>query len=429
MSFLDNVAILIGKVSILVSRFFKLGYGGTWPGEIALTISPDILKHFSSKLKMGMVLVAGTNGKTTTSLMLKSILETAGFRVIHNISGANLLNGLVSAFINSASLFGHISGYDIAVFEIDENTLPLVVNKITPLIVICLNLFRDQLDRYGEVDVIADKWNNALTALPSSSTVILNSDDPQIAYLAKNLKAKVIFFGVNDPSSYRQKLEHATDSIFCLACFHRLHFSGIYFSHLGIWKCDHCGLERPKPDYHNWQSPLPGFYNRYNFLAAVAAASQLTIRTEIIKKTLKNFSPAFGRQEQFKYQGKQISIFLSKNPAGFNESLKTVISLKAATMLIVLNDNIPDGRDVSWIWDVDFENLPKQMNIILSGTRVFDLALRLHYSGRQFITEENLENAINKSCQYLQYNQTLFCLPTYSAMLEIRKIITGKKIL
>lgn len=423
------ICFLIGKFVFAVSRLTGVGFGGTWPGEIALIISPDILSYFSRKINKGIILIAGTNGKTTCSLMVKSILETAGNSIVHNVSGANLLNGLVSSLISSFSFFPKNNRFDYCVFEIDENTLPQVLKKITPDIVVCLNLFRDQLDRYGEVDTIARRWAKALAKLPETSKVILNSDDPQIAYLGKNLKAKAVYFGVDDKNAYLKKPEHATDSIFCLNCQSRLKYQGFYYSHIGIWNCSKCGLKRPFPKYTKSFTKLPGFYNRYNAISSFACAGELGVPENLIQETLTDFSPAFGRQEEFIREGKKIKIFLSKNPAGFNQSLKTVLELNAANLLLILNDRIPDGRDISWIWDVDFENLKKVKNITLSGDRVYDLALRLKYAECDFSIWLDLKNAIEKAETKTNSNEILFVLPTYSAMLEIRKILTGRKIL
>ncbi len=451
--------IIIGKLIFFISRFFNIGSGGTWPGEIALQVKPDILREFSSKLRQGCIVVAGTNGKTTTSLMIKEILETKGFKVIHNGSGANLLNGIASSFIQHASWSGQIEA-DFGVFEVDENSLPLVISNIKyqisktqsknkKLIIIFLNLFRDQLDRYGEVDVIAEKWSRALKELPKDTKIILNADDPLIAHLGKavssrpGLEASTFYFGLDNPKLFQKRMEHATDSIFCLNCGNRLSFDGVYYSHLGIWKCEKCGEKRPKLNISNWHSNLPGIYNRYNTLAAVSATEALEIPVQVIKKTLSSFSPAFGRQEEFTIREKKVKIFLSKNPTGFNESLRTVLSLGAQKLLLVLNDRIPDGRDVSWIWDVDFEMVPAYITPVVSGDRAYDLALRIKYSRpvhklpkgavsapeTPILVYEDLKTAISFCFENLQRGETLYILPTYSAMLEVRKILKGRKIL
>jgi UDP-N-acetylmuramyl tripeptide synthase len=445
---------LIGKFIHFVSYLFNIGSGGTWPGEIVLQLKPDIFSFFVSQLNKGLIIVAGTNGKTTTAKMIRQII---GKRVILNQSGANLLNGLVSAFIEKASLTGKIDA-DFAVLEVDENTLPQVLStacikniKNKKLIVVLLNLFRDQLDRYGEVDIIANKWKKVLERLPSDSTVILNADDPQIAYLGKDLKSKVVYFGIDRPERFLPKIEHATDSTYCHICGGKLTYKGIYFSHLGIWFCENCGNSRPKPDVENYSSALVGLYNEYNTLAAVSVGRELGIKEKMIKTSLASFTPAFGRQEEFEIGNKKIKMFLSKNPAGFNASLRTVLDLKPKSLLLVLNDRIPDGRDVSWIWDTDFEMIPKAVSTIVSGDRVYDMGLRIKYTlnksqifprlrpgqanlksqnhGSKLKIYESLKEAIDAGLNEISEGETLYILSTYSAMLEVRKILTGRKIL
>ncbi len=397
---MTTLAVLVGKLISSISKILGLGAGGTWPGEVALRLSPHILSSLASQLRKGVILVAGTNGKTTTASMVKTILEKQGLRVVHNASGANLENGVVSALIEQHN-------GDWGVFEVDENTLPTVLKSVRPKIIVLLNLFRDQLDRYGEVDVIAEKWEKALR--DRHATIIANADDPLVAHLG--LKSDAVFFGINDKTKFFKKMEHATDSTFCLHCGARLEYEGTYFSHLGIWKCGACGQKRPKPDVSRGTSPLPGLYNLYNTLAALSVAKVLGVPAD-----LSNFHPAFGRQEEIGVT----KIFLSKNPAGFNQSLRTALELGAKNLLFVLNDRIPDGRDVSWIWDVDFETIPSNISVRVSGDRVYDLALRLKYAGVKAEIVENLENAVDGA---------RFILPTYSAMLDVRKILTGKKIL
>ncbi len=428
--------IFLGKLLTGISKFFKLGAGSTWPGHLAILTESNILPQLTSKLNKGVILVAGTNGKTTTSKMIDEILEFKGEKIIKNEAGANLLNGMVSALINQADWLGKITA-DWAIFETDEATLPLVLSKVTPKIIILLNLFRDQLDRYGEVDLIAGKWREALIKLPETTTVILNADDPHIAQLGKNLAAKVIYFGLEDEKLFLAKAEHAVDSIYCPNCGEKLLFDGFFFSHLGHWQCLNCQAKRPKPDLSYWPngSNLKGVYNQYNTLAAVLAAKTLRVKDSDIASGLANFKPAFGRQEELKVDGKKARIILSKNPAGFNESLRVLKEFPGAkkTVLLVLNDRIPDGRDVSWIWDVDFENMADYaQNLILSGDRVDDLALRIKYadfSQEKTLLSADLAKAIKDGLKEIKRGETLYILPTYSAMLEVRKIIAGRKLI
>jgi len=237
--------IIIAKIVSFVSRVFNIGMGGTWPGEIALRLKPDILSILIHNIKEGVIFISGTNGKTTTTHLLKAILEKDGKKVIINKSGANLVNGVVSALLTECDFFGKLKA-DYAVFEVDENLLPEVLKSVKflklKMIIVLLNLFRDQLDRYGEVDVIAQKWTKALQSLDSGATLILNSDDPQIAYLGIKSRAKVRSFGLSDNKDFVIKKEHATDSTYCPKCGHGLSYDGIFFSHLGIWKCFNCSF-------------------------------------------------------------------------------------------------------------------------------------------------------------------------------------------
>ena len=412
MSLWVRLIIALGKLVSYISQSLHFGAGATWPGEIALMLRPNIASELIKNLKKGVILVAGTNGKTTTSLMIKQILEQQGLTIVHNASGANLLNGIVSVLIQKSQA-------DWGVFEVDENSLPVVTEQLTTnnkqlmQVIVLLNLFRDQLDRYGEVDVIVEKWQKVL----KTGSFVLNADDPAIAYLGKNL-THVTYFGVNDKKHFLKNVEHATDSTFCLNCGGRLTYEGIYYSHIGIWRCERCGFRRPKPDVFEVTSPLPGLYNQYNTLAAVAAVKALGIHNPDIS----DFMPAFGRQEEFEFDGKQVKIFLYKNPAGFNASLRTVLEQGANNLLLILNDRIPDGRDVSWIWDVDFEMISKNTKIFVSGDRVYDLALRLQYAEKKPIVISSVYEALSKS-------ETLYILPTYSAMLDVRNTLLGRKIL
>ncbi|MDO8621302.1 MAG: Mur ligase family protein [Candidatus Levybacteria bacterium] len=436
---LNSLIIFLGKCISLVSRMLNLGSGSTWPGHIALNANKnfikDVLKNNGRKLKI--ILVAGTNGKTTTTKLIRSILQENGKKIFENTSGANLLNGIASALISNADIDGQIDK-DFAIFEIDENTLSLILKEITnPDFVIILNLFRDQLDRYGEVNAVSKRWADALKKLDEKTTLILNADDPQVASLRLHLEGvNVKFFGLNDMNLATAKAQHAADSTYCPNCEFKLSYSAIYYSHLGAWACLKCGNSRPKLNISTSSVfPLLGIYNRYNTIAAILLAQEVGINKNNIISALKDFQPAFGRQETLDINGKKVQIFLSKNPTSLNESLKTISDLKAENLLLVLNDRIPDGRDVSWIWDVDFEEIvSKFKNITISGDRAYDMGLRIKYAqsiihDSLFIIQEDLEKAIAMSLEKTPKSETLYILPTYSAMLEVRKILTGKKIL
>jgi len=307
---------------------------------------------------------------------------------------------------------------------------------------VLLNLFRDQLDRYGEIDTIAEKWQKALKDVTKNTELIINADDPHLAFIGKQVNATVSYFGLDDKTQYLPKMQHATDTIFCPSCKERLTFSGVYFSHLGDWKCTKCGFTHPKLTLTASQvtSPLEGVYNTYNTLAATLVLETVGVDKKQIEKSLKNFMPAFGRMEEVLYAGKNIKILLSKNPTGFNESLRTVLSSKQkGPMLLLLNDRIPDGTDVSWIWDVDFELLDDyHYPLIISGDRVLDMGVRIKYGvtsyelrvkNEMICIREKLKDAVNVAVEKIKENETLWILATYSAMLDARKILTGRKIL
>ena len=420
--------VFFGKTFSIFSRLLNLGHGSTWPGHIALKINKNFIKQtIGSKTKV--VLVAGTNGKTTTSALACHILKQNGFSVVQNKSGANLLNGAASAIIQGIKPFSSKTDQDYLILEVDENNLPLVINQTNASYVIALDLFRDQLDRYGEVGSIIKKWRDAFEKLSKNTTLILNADDPQVSYLGKNLKSKVMYFGLNEND--QEIIEHGADSIFCPKCQHLLDYKSITFSHLGNWLCSNCGEKRPNLNISKFEIyPIPGTYNKYNTLAAILLATDQELSEKQIAEALKSFKPAFGRQEEFEVDGKKVKIFLSKNPTSFNESLSTISDLKAKNILIVLNDRIPDGRDVSWIWDINTSLLGNIPNITVSGDRVYDMALRIKHSGlKNFHIFEDLSDAVKQSLEKTKLGETLFILPTYSAMLETRKILTGKKIL
>ncbi|HVF69659.1 MAG TPA: Mur ligase family protein [Xanthomonadales bacterium] len=423
--------ILFGKLLSKLTRFFNLGDGSTWPGHIALSAKPNFIKEvLQSNPNIKVIIIAGTNGKTTTAALIASSLKNNGKTVIQNQSGANLLNGIASTLILRCNRQGKLK-QDFAIFEIDENNLTLILQQIKPDYLILLNLFRDQLDRYGEVNIVASNWTESIRSLTNKTTMILNADDPQIAFLAKNTKAYTKYFGCSDVSIHHYTKAQAADSDHCPECGTQLAYRQIFFSHLGDWHCTNCGLKRPKLDMGKFPVyPLPGTYNKYNTHAAVLTLREIGIGEHDIENSFQDFKPAFGRQEIVNYKGKNVQIFLSKNPTSLNQSFQAISELGGNTVLFVLNDRIPDGRDISWIWDVDFPNIQSFKNILVAGDRVYDMALRLKYENiDNFQTFASLEEAVNRGVNLIEKNETLFILPTYSAMLDTRKILTGKKIL
>ncbi|WP_414575347.1 MurT ligase domain-containing protein [Anabaena sp. CCY 9402-a] len=430
-------AVLVAKSVTFGVKSLRLGAASVLPGAIARRIEPRLLELLSQQVKNGVIMIAGTNGKTTTALLLCTILENKGFRVCHNSTGANLENGLMTAFLENSNLVGTLD-VDYAILEVDENIVPKVLKPLQPRIILCLNLFRDQLDRYGEVDTISKRWTKVISTLPPETVVIPNADDPTLSYLGQQLPQKVLFFGLNEPEHYLEAIPHAVDSIYCPRCGHSLDYKGVYLSHLGDFTCPSCGFTKSQPALvsSEWQQILVGLYNKYNTLAAATAAIELGVDESTIRNTINTFQAAFGRAEDLVIDGKRVRILLSKNPVGTNETIRVVTQSTDKTTLMVLNDRTPDGTDVSWIWDVDTEKLVERGGtLVVSGDRVYDMALRLRYSEKSpqsnlnLIVEADLKQAIATALEHTPADETLHILPTYSAMLEVREVLTGRKIL
>ncbi|MBI4137131.1 DUF1727 domain-containing protein, partial [Candidatus Roizmanbacteria bacterium] len=382
MSLRTTAAFTLGKLVGYVSRSLQLGSGITWAGEIALRIDPSIISFIRTHTS-SIILVAGTNGKTTTVSMIKHLLEKKGYTVIHNATGANLRNGIVGTFIT------HYNNADssrncYALFEVDEAELSNIAHLIAPNSLVLLNLFRDQLDRYGEVNSITEKWAAALQRLDPETSLIVNADDPALSYVAEKSGLRYVhFFGISEPSAKAGKhLDVWADSIYCSNCGGKLAYDQQFFSHLGNWDCSKCNRKRKKLEQAGGSIPLSlsGKYNQYNAAAALLAVKTLNVDVRVDE--LADFKPAFGRQEEFTVRNRTIKLFLSKNPTGSNESIRTVLSLNPHPhVLFVLNDRIPDGTDVSWIWDVAVEAIVQSAaSVICSGDRVWDMALRLQYA-------------------------------------------------
>ncbi|MGH7203323.1 MAG: MurT ligase domain-containing protein, partial [Candidatus Levyibacteriota bacterium] len=403
----------IGKAVSKTSQALNRGNGSTWPGHVALKANPHFVHDILSQSKTKTIIVAGTNGKTTTSSLIATALRKNGKSVLQNESGANLLNGIASTILLNTRHSGTLS-QDFAIFEVDENALPHVLDQVTPDYLVLLNLFRDQLDRYGEINSIANKWHNKLTTLSEKTKLILNADDPQIAYLGiiASKARQSHYFGLNE--TQKQQMQHAADSTSCPKCGSQLIFTEMTFSHLGNWHCKKCGLKRPLVNQGTFTNyPLSGAYNKYNTNAAVLVLKQIGLSDKQVTNALKDFTPAFGRQEIITYQNRNVQIFLSKNPTSFNQSFATIKELGAKTLLLVLNDRIPDGRDVSWIWDTDLTGIEKFEQIIIAGDRVYDMALRIKYEDyKRYKTYEKLEDAIAEGIQNLNEKETLYILPT-----------------
>lgn len=444
-------AIWIGKLALIATRITRSGSGTTLPGLLAERVDKNIIRKLATKVKYGVIIVTGTNGKTTASKMLVEILSEDGYTVLHNPSGSNLTRGIASALVQSSNIIGTSLHADIAVFEIDEATMPEATTKIRPRAVLVTNLFRDQLDRYGELDKTAAIVGGSLRGFPKMTT-ILNADDPLVASLVKYVEGPVKYFGVQD-ENINTSSAAAMDSKDCTECGHELIYQNRYFGHLGIWKCSNCDKKRPDVNYkaneieitpktskfklEMTKEVLPidmqisGLYNVYNALSAAAGAEVLDSGGAAIVSALRNFSAAFGRMETFTVEGREAMLLLVKNPTGANQALDAVFSdNKPKNIMLALNDNFADGTDISWIWDVDFESLKlKGSRFVISGIRAEDMALRLKYAGVPndfMVIEKNIVEAVHKVVDQTKAGETCYIYPTYTAMMEVRSVFADK---
>ncbi|HZU12899.1 MAG TPA: MurT ligase domain-containing protein [Chloroflexota bacterium] len=449
-------AVNAARLAAAVSR--ASGRGGTaLPGLVATAMDPDIIAALASQLPVGSVIVAGTNGKTTTSRMLAAIVTSAGMKPVRNESGSNLARGLAASLVRRAGPTGNLARADRAVglFETDEAALPAVIRSVRPRILVLLNLFRDQLDRYGEVATIAGLWKGALQEL-TGATIVANADDPLVAHLVQTTEAPHIFFGIQSAPESLSGLPHAADVKACPNCGAPIDFSVTFVGHLGHYICRTCGFSRPAPQVAaedvrlngvdgslfaitdsderiSVALPLPGLYNVYNATAAAAAACALGIRLCEVRAGLENVTPAFGRMERLEIDGRHVYLALAKNPTGLNEVLRTIESVEQPLFLLpMLNDNIADGRDVSWIWDADVEMLRGRVaSATFSGTRAADMALRFKYAGvtapagsALWSIEPDPEHALRSALSATPRGERLFVLPTYTALLQMRGVLT-----
>lgn len=440
-------AMMLAKISYSTSRLTNQGGGSALPGLLALKIDPNIIRKLSKNFRFGIVLVTGTNGKTTTAKMLAAILEESGLEVIYNFAGSNLSRGIASTLIQNSNAFGTKTKGDIAIFEVDEATMPEITASVEPRVVLVTNLFRDQLDRYGELDKTANIIGNSIKGL-QNTTIVLNADDPLVADLS-SFNRNVVYFGMSE-NAPQTKSKGAIDSKNCLSCGATLTFSTRYFGHLGIYTCPDCGFTRPLPSYtmedvklavesskatfvaQDFQAQinisLPGLYNLYNALAAASVAHVLHVPYDKIPSALANVSAAFGRMEKIRVGNKNIMLLLVKNPTGFTQGIETLTYDKMPkNLLIALNDNFADGTDVSWIWDAEMEITKDYVsNLTASGIRAEDLQLRLKYAEfdmSKVKVEKNLAKALDSALNSMKDEETLYILPTYTAMLEIRKML------
>ena len=441
-----RVALIGGRAAGMTVRRLGRGGGTALPGLVAGALAPDLLDFYAAGMPRGTVSVTGTNGKTTTAHLLSKILSEAGLEPLTNRSGSNLERGLLATLVSAAGSAGGIeaSPQAIAVLEVDEAELRRLGSRLRPQVAVFLNLFRDQLDRYGEVDSVAAGWRTMLHDLPAESTLVLNADDPNVAQLAEGRLGRIVTFGVSDPAVALPGADHASDARFC-ANGTRFQYRSLYMGHVGDWRCDCCGRARPVPEVAaldvrlgpegsritiglgnvriDVTLPLPGLYVVYNALAAAAASHAIGVPPEVIGQALATAEAPFGRQEDFQIDGRTVRLSLAKNPTGLNEVLRTLaISGRALTVLAALNDGIQDGQDVSWIYDADIEQMAgRGLTLFCSGDRAPDLALRwelagIEPAGVRADLEEGLELALSATAT----GGRVDVIATYTAMLGLR---------
>jgi UDP-N-acetylmuramyl tripeptide synthase len=416
-----------------------------------MRLEPHAIAELAARLERGTVLISATNGKTTTAAMTASVLERGGVPLVHNRAGANMAGGVASTLLAAARAGGRIDG-ELGLFEVDEFWLDRIAAELDPRALLLCNLFRDQLDRYGELDTIADRWASVVASLKPATRLVLNADDPLIADLGREAST-VTYFGVEDESVAMPQMQHASDSKHCRRCGAAYVYDAIYMGHLGRYRCPSCGALRPDPAVAAEQIeldgtrgasftlrtpagsarvelPLPGLYNVYNALGAAALCLELGIPLHSVVAGLRAVTAAFGRAETIRIGDTDVSTLLIKNPAGANEILRTLALERAELdVLAVLNDRTADGKDVSWVWDADFELLAARVRrVTCAGTRAAELALRLKYAGvavDRLHVVPNLAQALDDALAAVPEGR-LFVLPTYTALLELRDELAGR---
>lgn len=438
------VETLAARAAARLSRLAGAGGGTTIPGKLLWKLDAGAIDALAARLPQGAALVSATNGKTTTTAMVAEILR-GRTRLAWNRSGANLMSGVASTLLADRDA-------ELGLLEVDEGALPEASRRVRPRALLLGNLFRDQLDRYGELELLAARWRETVAALPPETVVVVNGDDPQVGDLGRE-RDHVVAFGVDDPSHARPELQHAADSRYCVRCGRPYEFAAAYVGHLGDYRCPSCGHARPQlhvvaqgielralesasfdlvtpQGSARIRLALPGLYNVYNALGAAALAQALGASLAEIEAGLGRFGAAFGRFERIRTgDGRAILVLLIKNPAGANEVVRTLVDGGTpAVLLLALNDAIADGQDVSWIWDVDLEPLlGRAERVVASGTRAHELALRLTYGG---LPEERLEvvpelaRALRRGLELTEPGAELGVLPTYTAMLALRRIVS-----
>lgn len=445
-------AISAGKLAGASGRFFHIGGGTSLPGMIARRIDPNVLKSVVGASKAKKIVITGSNGKTTTARMTAAIADASGRRVSQNRTGSNLLQGVTSVAVNFADLFGRLDS-DVLLFEIDEATIPLAVPEIQPDVVVITNIFRDQLDRYGELYAVARALNTMLENLPASATILLNGNDPQVASFGQNAKAKRIFFGLETKEVGTPVPEQSADIIRCIRCNSDLVYEVAYMSHLGIYRCPNCGYTLPPLDIAatsvklatdgesasnvvfrtpqgeiKLEIPLPGPHNVYNAAAAIGAAMAAGFELDKLQSAFGHLRTAFGRLEKIQAGDKTVYLTFVKNPTSFNLMLRLIAQhLGDKHLLLAMSHTVVDGEDFAWLWDVEIEEIASTIrDAVCSGNKPEELAMRLKYA--EIPTDSitlipDREAALDAALKNVEPGGTLYIMSGYTPTQELRRIM------
>ena len=456
LSLRDRSAVFAAQAACTLIKKMGLGLGSNLPGRIARKVSPGVLGALAAQSDKGVLAVTGTNGKSTTSGILSSILRTAGFTFVHNKQGANLVTGITASLVQTASFVDGIKA-DYCLFEIDEAALPLVAREAHIKCVVVTNLFRDQLDRFGELDTTSKLIAKGI--MQQGSHAVLNADDPNVAQMVPEVER--LFYGIDHVDSGAASVSEikglkadSTELAYCRNCQTEVVYDRIFYGQIGHWRCPACDHSRPVPQVRAFDVvvgplssrfklalgervedcylPLPGLFNVYNALAAAACAFSQGVSAEAIRSGIKDYTTLFGRSEKLTVEGKPVVVQLIKNPAGATQAVASCVADSNPGILIAINDNLADGRDVSWLWDADFEQLANKLSqsenatVTVSGLRAEDMAVRMKYAGLsadRIHVQSRLSLALKSALDGLAPGQTLWILPTYTNLLDLQKIM------
>jgi UDP-N-acetylmuramyl tripeptide synthase len=448
---MKSMAVTAGKCASALSRALDLGEGLTFPGLVAERLHPTIIEDLAPTLRDGSILVTGTNGKTTSTKLLAEMLARSGRRVLTNSSGSNLRRGIASAFVGATGLSGTRLRADVAALEVDEASMPAVAAATHPRLIVINNLLRDQLDRHGDVDALAERLIASIAAAPEAA-VLLNADDPLLVGIGDAFPERVRYFGIDDDRVGSDDRRGAAKAADCPACGSSVSYDQRHYAHLGDWHCLECGRARPELDFAaskvrlltgasvfglragddegSLHLAVPGLHNVYNALGSGAAALLSGASRADVAATTLRFTPPFGRSESFVFEGHRVVLLLAKNPSGADQALAPILAGDSSPVVaFMLNDNPADGADVSWIWDVGLDSLDlSRCTFVTSGTRAEDAALRFKYAGARLDrvhVASGTADAVRRLVSLTPAGATAHIVATYTAMLDVRRLLVG----